>query len=289
MMQSRLKHWILLAIATLLWAAFARAEVSWPRVALSADGTPVSYQVHGAGELTLVLIHGWNCDSRYWRAQVDYFASSHRVIVVDLAGHGHSGQQREQYTMTAFGQDVRAVIEAEAVERAVLVGHSMGGAVSLAAAAALPDRVAGIIGIDTFHDLGQRPSPADIEAMVGPLRSDFSGNARAFVADMFISGTDTTLREWIIADMSAAPPRVAVSAVQQLFEFEGDQTALTVLREKKIPVLAINADLWPTNLEANTNVLPGFQAVILPGSDHFLHMARAADLNRVLARMIANL
>ena len=68
----------------------AQAQTVWPRVALSKDGTPISYEVHGAGDPTLVFVHGWSCDARYWREQVPYFSKKYRVITVDLAGHGHS-------------------------------------------------------------------------------------------------------------------------------------------------------------------------------------------------------
>jgi pimeloyl-ACP methyl ester carboxylesterase len=288
-MQATLKHWVFLTLATLLWTHVALAEMGWPRQALSADGVPVTYEVHGAGEPTLVFIHGWSCDSRYWRAQVDHFAASHRVIAIDLAGHGHSGLQRDQYSMAAFGQDVRAVVEAEAAERVILIGHSMGGDVSLAATAAMPDRVAGVIGVDTFHDVAKRVSPQEIEAVVGPLRADFGGNVLPFVAGMFRDATDAALREWVISDMSAAPPKVALSAVQQLFEAAGDQATLAILRANKIPVVTINADLWPTNTDGNVTALPGFQAIIMPGTDHFLHMAQPKEFNGALARVIGAL
>lgn len=100
-MRTILKHCAILALATLLWTTVAQAEVSWPRLAVSAGGVPISYEVHGAGEPTLVFIHGWSCDGRYWRAQLGHFAASHRVIALDLAGHGHSGLQREHYSISA--------------------------------------------------------------------------------------------------------------------------------------------------------------------------------------------
>ena len=288
-MQAILKHCTILALFMLLSTSLARAEIDWPRVAVSADGIPISYEVHGAGEPTLVFIHGWSCDSRYWRAQLSHFAASHRVIALDLAGHGHSGLQREHYSMTAFGEDVRAVVEAEDAERVVLIGHSMGGAVSLAAAAAMPDRVAAIIGVDTFQDLGQRLSVEEVEAWVGPLREDFVANVRPFVAGMFIDSTDAALRDWVIADMSAAPPQVAVSAMQHLFETSGDPATLAILREQEIPMVTINADLWPTNVDGNAEQLPGFRAIILPDTDHFLHMAQPEAFNRALEQVLGEL
>ena len=102
-----------------------RAEAEWPRVVLSKDGTQISFEVYGAGEPTLVFVHGWSCDARYWRAQVPVFSKRHRVVVLDLAGHGHSGMSRTKYSMGAFGEDVRAVTEATGSHRVILIGHLM--------------------------------------------------------------------------------------------------------------------------------------------------------------------
>ena len=85
-----------------------RAQTEWPHMIPSKDGTPISYEVFGTGEPTLVFVHGWSCDSRYWRAQVPHFSKSHRMVILDLAGHGHSGITRKHYTMKSFGEDVKA-------------------------------------------------------------------------------------------------------------------------------------------------------------------------------------
>ena len=129
------------------------AQADWPHVIPSKDGTPISYEIHGAGEPTLVFVHGWSCDARYWRAQLPHFANNHRVVMLDLAGHGHSGMTRSQYTMRAFGEDVKAVIEATGSRRVILIGHSMGGSVIAEAARLMPSRVKGLIGVDTLVNI----------------------------------------------------------------------------------------------------------------------------------------
>ncbi|MGY6553596.1 MAG: alpha/beta fold hydrolase [Wenzhouxiangella sp.] len=288
-MSSVARFLITVILVGLPLSLIARADIHWPRTTVSADGVSIAYEVHGAGEPTLVFIHGWSCDSRYWRAQTEHFSRSHRVITIDLAGHGHSGMQREIYSMAAFGADVRAVLQAEQVDRAVLIGHSMGGAVILAAALDMPERIAAIIGVDTFQDLGQTLSPEEVEAWVAPLRADFLGNVQPFVAGMFVDRTDAALRDWIIADMSSAPPEVAVSAMEQLFQSSGNTDTLATLRDSEIPIFTINADLWPTAVEANRELLPGFEAVILSGTDHFLHMAEPETFNQELARVLQSL
>nr|WP_163500224.1 alpha/beta hydrolase [Halomonas socia] len=277
-------------VGLVLLLAFAgqalAAEVSWPRMADSADGVPIAYEVQGSGEPTLVFIHGWSGDGRYWRGQLPHFAQRHRVVTVDLAGHGHSGQGRDAYTLPAFGEDVKAVLDDLEVEQAILIGHSMGGPVSVEAARLMPERVIGIIGVDTFHDVASEIDQEQRDEMLEPLQQDFAPAARQFVASMFIDDTDATLREWVMQDVTAAPPEVAVSAMEEMLSRHADGEAARHFEALTFPVVAINADLWPTDVEANRQLLPEFDAVIMEDSDHFLHMAKPAAFNRELERMI---
>ena len=74
------------------------------KIATSADGTPINYYEHGKEGVVLVFVHGWSCDASYWREQVEYFKEKYHMVLIDLAGHGRSGSERENYTMEAFGQ-----------------------------------------------------------------------------------------------------------------------------------------------------------------------------------------
>ncbi|WP_010629395.1 alpha/beta fold hydrolase, partial [Halomonas sp. KM-1] len=87
-------------------------------------------------------------------------------------------------------------------------------------------------------------------------------------------------------DMAAAPPQVATSAMQDMFTRHAEGEAAQHFEALTVPVVAINADLWPTDIEANRQLLPEFDAVIVEGTDHFLHMAKPAEFNRELDRVI---
>lgn len=78
--------------------------------AVSSDGTRIAYRATGAGDTALVFIHGWTCDQGYWDAQVPAFAGDHRVVTLDLAGHGASDTTRKTWSIAAFGEDVAAVV-----------------------------------------------------------------------------------------------------------------------------------------------------------------------------------
>ena len=267
----------------------AQADMAWPRMARSADGVPISCEVQGAGEPTLVFVHGWSCDGRYWRKQVSHFSENYRVVVIDLAGHGHSGLGRKDYTMSAFGEDVRAVVAQVNAEQVILIGHSMGGPVSVAAASMMPDKVIGIIGVDTFQDVSLEMTQEESDAWMAMLQPDFVAGAAQFVQQMFIGKTDPALRDWIVADMSAAPPKVALSAMEEMLADMIGSDALSTFEQLEVPIVAISADLWPTNVAANRRHMHSFDAVIIEGTDHFLHMAEPESFNRELKDVIAGM
>lgn len=289
MNQTKPFHLLLASLLLAFVSSPLYAEAGWPRIVQSADGVPISYEVHGSGEPTLVFVHGWSCDGRYWREQVPHFAANHRVIVIDLAGHGHSGMGRERYSMAAFGEDVRAVVAAKGAGQVILIGHSMGGPVSVAAAQRMPEQVIGIVGVDTFQSTFVDISEEQASGMVAPLRADFAGGAVEFVRAMFVDATDVALRDWVVADMAAAPPEVALSAMEQLLGDAVSGDARTAAAALEVPIVAINADLYPTDVETNRRHMHAFDAVILEGTDHFLHMAEPEWFNRELEAVIANM
>lgn len=262
------------------------AHAEWPYIVLSKDNTPISYEIVGTGEPTLVFVHGWSCDSRYWRAQIPHFSKNHRVVTLDLAGHGHSGATRSHYTMKAFGEDVRAVTKAVGDDDVILIGHSMGGAVIAEAARVMPDWVIGLIGVDTLQNVEYPMTDEALEAMTAPLEKDFRTGIRQFVGDMILPYTDPKLREWIVSDMAAAPPAVALSAMNHMMSQYITGEAAKIFDDISLPVVAVNADLWPIDYQANRQHMSSFDAIVLEGTDHFLMMNRPAEFNRALEKAI---
>ena len=126
----------------------AQQNVEVIKTATSADGTAINYYEHGQEGPVLVFVHGWSCDASYWREQVEYFKHKYHMVLIDLAGHGRSGSERENYTMEAFGQDVKAVVESVGAEKVVLIGHSMGALVIADAARLMPEKVIGLVAVD---------------------------------------------------------------------------------------------------------------------------------------------
>ena len=257
---------------------------------LDSGGPALRYAIHepAAAATTrplVVLIHGWSCDSSYWEAQVPTLRDRYRVVTLDLAGHGDSSADRNDWSMRAFGEDVRRVVDAvDPQAPLVLVGHSMGGPVAVEAARQLGQRVRAVIGVDTFSTVGlPRPPATETAARIAFFERDFAGATRMFVTRTFFRpDADPALRERIAADMASGDPRVGIAAVQGLNDWDG----VPAMAQLPVPIIAINADLAPTDVERIRRNVPRFELVVMPQSGHFLMMEDPARFNPLLLEQL---
>jgi pimeloyl-ACP methyl ester carboxylesterase len=254
-----------LELALIVIAALAAAAAG-EATARSSDGVAIRFQVGGQGEPTLVLVHGWAFDHHVWDGQVPSLSARHRVVTLDLAGHGESGGSRAAWTMAAFGDDVKAVVEAVGAQQVVLVGHSMGGPVVLEAARRMPERVKGIVLVDTLLNVEERTPAAEIEAFARQLEADYKTMVTQMSGNyLFAPATPAAVRERVLAQAMALPAGVSVAMLRQAWGYD----PIPALREIRAPIRAVNADKFPTNVEANRRHMPGYQAIIVPGSGHY--------------------
>ena len=113
------------------------------------NGITVHHQVKGEGP-DVVLIHGITSTLAIWYTKViPALASDYRVAAYDLRGHGHSGMTPTGYSSADMAGDLLALMDHIGMERARLVGHSFGGSIALHLALLHPDRVAGVVLVDT--------------------------------------------------------------------------------------------------------------------------------------------
>jgi pimeloyl-ACP methyl ester carboxylesterase len=98
--------------------------------------------------------------------------------------------------------------------------------------------------------------------------------------------TDPQLREWILSDMSAAPPAVGLSAMNNMMSQYITGEAAKIFDEIRIPIITVSGDMWPINYEANRRHMSFFEAIILKGADHFLMLDRPKEFNQALEKAI---
>jgi pimeloyl-ACP methyl ester carboxylesterase len=255
------------------------------KTAISADGAAINYYEYGQKRPVLVFVHGWSCDASYWREQVEYFKHKYHMVLIDLAGHGRSGSERENYTMEAFGQDVKAVVESIGAEKVVLIGHSMGALVSAEAVRLMPESVIGLIAIDDLQNVEYPLGEEQFKEMTTPFKEDFRQALRGFVTGM-LRADNSPVNEWVISDMSLADPKVALSAMKGSLGGYLTGDVATLFDELDVPVVAVNADLWPTDLEANRRHIKDFELIELDGLDHFLMLKAPERFNPALEQAV---
>ena len=251
----------------------------------SFDGVKISYDVQGEGQPALVFVHGWSCSREYWKEQVAHFAKKHKVVTIDLAGHGQSGLSRKDYTIEAFGKDVAAVAEKLNLNRIILVGHSIGGLVVVEAARQMPGRVVCLVGADEFHDIEKGFTEEDVKGLIAMIEPDFVKGTQSFVRGMFPPDADPKLVEWVADGMSSADPKIGINVFRNL----GNYDLKGAVGQIEMPLYSISSDFWPMNLEGNKKYVNSFKLKLMPGIGHFVMLEDVEKFNKLLEEVVKEL
>jgi sigma-B regulation protein RsbQ len=284
-MKVRFRMFLGIVLFLSLLVPFAQADRN-TTVVNAADGVPINYSAQGKGDTALVFVHCWACDRTYWDNQVPEFAKNYRVVTIDLPGHGQSGQGRKSWSIDSFAEDVKAVVTKLDLKRVVLVGSSMGGPISVAAARSMPERVVAIVPVDSLLNVEQKITPEQIDAVVKQMQADYKGSVTALTNQFFFSpNTPAAVKERVIKDATSRPPDLAVAILKGIFAND----VLPALREIKVPIHAINGDRAPTDLAANRKYASQFDATILKGMGHYPMLEDPTRFNQALADVLKKL
>jgi pimeloyl-ACP methyl ester carboxylesterase len=240
-------------------------------VATARDGATLAYEVHGDGP-PLVLVHGITDCRRMWDPLVPAFAADHRVIAVDLRGHGESAR-RAPYDPFTMADDLRAVLQhAGATQPAVLVGHSLGGIVVTLHAGQYGAR--GVVNVDQPLEIsGFKSMLASVEPM---LRGD-EASFRAVMDGLFeqlFGPLDTAERARITAE--ASPEQDVVLGVWALPLTMSAEELDAMIRDGvkgvDAPYLTILGEDPGDYAAWLTSALPHAVIDVWPGTGHFLQL-----------------
>lgn len=262
-----------------------RAGTLWHSPAMefldAGDGVRIAYEAAGAGDLPLVLVHGWCCDRTTFAAQVAGLSRTHPVAALDLRGHGASGHgPADPHSVEASADDVLAVAAAAGFTRPVVVGHSLGGLVALACAAR-PGATRAAVLVDPAPVLDERGKAFFARSAEAVLADADGAWRRRFAAKLFGPGDDA-LRAEVVATMAGTPPAVAAAAARGLAGFDGAGTLARI----EVPVLAVTAgEPEPGLREACPSLVLGRTV----GAGHFLHVQVPDQLNPMIERFLRRL
>lgn len=251
--------------------------------AVSGDGTQIAYVVQGEGNTAIVFVHAWCCNKSFWDRQISHFSKNYKVVSIDMAGHGESDLGRKDYTIEAFAEDVKAVIEKLDLKNVVLVGNSMGGAIILQTAALIPEKIKLLVGADTCRNLEEEGNEQQAEAFLAPLKTDFKNGAVRIAKSLFPETSGARMIKYVAKTMSSADPEMGISVMQNVFRFNGKS-----LKEKvTCPLKTINSDFWPTEVEINRKYFPSFETKLMKGYGHFIQMENPELFNTLLEEYLS--
>jgi pimeloyl-ACP methyl ester carboxylesterase len=281
-MNVRRVAWLLPCLALLSPAARGEDAKPEKKTAKAEDGLTLVYDAAGKGDTALVFLHGWCGDRAYWKSQVPAFAADYRVIALEQAGHGESGKDRKKWTLDSLAADVETVVKAEGLKRVILIGHSMGGPVSLAAAKRMPGTVVAVIGVDTIQNVEFKFPEDQAKQFMDAMEADFKGSLRMFLPAMFPEKADPEVKNWVLTRAEAQDKTMALGLMKNMTGL--DQKEL--LKEAKVPVRCVNSVggfgfLQPTMKDINKKYAD-FDVVTIPDVGHYPMLEKPAEFNEKL-------
>jgi pimeloyl-ACP methyl ester carboxylesterase len=271
------------ALSSLIVGAVFTLQAS----AATVDGLKIHSSSAGTARETIILVHGWTCDSTSWTAQVAPLSKTYRVVTLDLPGHGLSGAPADgKFSVTLFARAVEAVRAEANAEKVVLVGHSMGAPVIRQYARLYPQHVAGLVAVDGPLAGGPGPAPQRsgqtpprFPSLTGPEGLKAREN---MIRGMFTPQTPPALQQQVLAMMLKAPESTATGAMAAM----GDPD---LWKEDVVasPVLAIYAGTAKLpDAQQMQKTLPKFEAVQVAGTGHFVMMEKPEEFNRLLTAFL---
>jgi len=247
----------------------AKPEVAYAEI----NDIRMYYEVHGAGE-PVILLHGGSTSGAVWSQQLPILAEKYRVIVPDLRAHGRTNDGAGPLTYAGMTEDVVALLDRLGVERAHVIGWSMGGAIGLHLAVAHPERVGKLVLLGApYHRDGLEDDFREWFRTAAP--GDWSQEAIEFYRanapdpghwDVFFG----KLRDMVMAEPNFTEADLARVRASTLVVYGREETVIR-----------------PAHMEAMARAIPGAELRVIEGTGHHAYMERPDEFNAAIVEFLA--
>ena len=240
----------------------------------------LDYDEHGAGEPTILFIHGWTSDRHAFKPQVAHFAKSHRVITTDQLGHGLSEAPEMNYTPHNQAQVMGELLDGLKIKDVVVIGHSMGGLIAAELAAMRPDQVKAVIMVDPAQffvsEKAATNMTANLERMKAGEMAEVMGDLAKGVLFLVSDPLDTKL--YAAKTSRATPEHVTTSAWDAMIKYDGAD-ALSKITCPIINIPAHNPQNRLADLQAHA---PHLEEEQTTGVGHFNQLDAANRVTEIM-------
>jgi len=252
----------------------------------SFDGVEISLEQKGENNPSIILIHGWSNNRHIWDGQVEHFSNKYRVIALDLPGFGQSGNHRSEWSIASFGKDISTIIKELELKEVVLVGFSLGGPIALETANQLSDQIIGIVLVDNLKDV-ESQIPPPMAHLIDSMMMDLvmHPSKEKMVAGGFVTKNVDSAYERILGFLEGTSFVGWRETLAANFQWQNKHCIKTI-QNVEVPIVAINTDHPPTNIEAFRKYAPDFEVHIIPGVGHVIMWDNPEMFNRLLGENI---
>jgi 3-oxoadipate enol-lactonase len=248
------------------------------------NGIELYYEIHGEGP-ALVFAHGAGGNHMSWWQQVPVLAQSHRCVTFDHRGFGLSREHPGGPGARVFVDDLRALLDHLGIERAALVGQSMGGWTVLGFAIQYPERARALVLCDTTAGMDDADVIAEQRYLLENVKGGFDDVIKLAI------GTDLDRRDparaFLYRQISALNLGVPADLFQVLFEARQNPDLVV---ERRIPAILIvgEEDLLtpPSIMELMRRRLGPARLIRIPGSGHSVYFERPDEFNRTIENFL---
>jgi pimeloyl-ACP methyl ester carboxylesterase len=252
---------------------------------LETGDSTLFYTATGTGT-PVVLVHGWTADSIDYSWLIPLLQQNFRVIAYDLRGYGHSAPA-DGYGMDRQLDDLTAVIEQVAGEPALVVGHSLGGAIASSMAVERPKHLLGVVVLDASYavdEAGRARVERTWEQLAGEDPNEVV-KAWFFSQASFTDQTPEWLRTLVLRRVDSVSPAMIRAGFASLWDHAPiafrPQTDHYLAR-RTLPVLVIHRNAARAAYEETTFQHPASRAVVLAGGGHWVQVERPEDVNAAI-------
>ncbi len=239
------------------------------------------YELYGSGE-PIIFSHGWLDNCSVWKPQAEILAKDHTVILYDLRGHGRSDKPKGDYSVQTMAHDLNALIQSLNLDKATLVGFSMGGAISLVCTLQNPEKVSRLVLIGSA---ARMPKTSYI-LLIPMIFFRYQSLIKGFYPKARFNKPSQELIDAFVSSASQVSKKVAYDSLNELIKHYDIRNRVA---EIKVPTLIVRGEKDPGMSKAVQYLnehIAGSELQIILGGGHEVMVEKPEEFNRILEEFL---